>query len=454
MAVMNGADYGLLSLIPVLVVIVSAIITKRALEPLILGTLVGFIILAKENFVVAYLDSLYGELGESSYYIIIFGLFGIYIHLLEKANAISGFTKVGLRFAKNKKKAAFLAWIMGIVFFLDNYFSILGAGISNREIADKNKMSREMFSFAVNAVACCTCVLVPLSLWGVFMSGQIETTLGIGTGMGLSEIIKSIPFMFFAWVLLVFVLLYQFRIIKPFGPMKKAEERAETTGAVLPEDLAAQAPANSDEDEKPVNILNFIIPMASLIAVTLVTQELTYGLIVGIVLCFILYIAQKLITAAEAFDAICKGFEEMFVVTALVISAFVLQNANDELGLAPFVVNSVVNVISAPLLPVIAFVLLMVLGFVTGSFWGMAAVCFPIMLPLAQALDANIYLTIGAVIAGCAAGSATCFYGDSVTLTCGLTKIRNIDYLRSALPMLIPPIVVTVIIYIAAGFIF
>ena len=454
MAVMNGTDYGLISLVPVLVVIVSAIITKRALEPLILGTLVGFVILAKENFVVAYLDSLYGELGESSYYIIIFGLFGIYIHLLEKANAISGFTKVGLRFARNKKKAGFLAWIMGLVFFLDNYFSILGAGISNREIADKNKMSREMFSFAVNAVACCTCVLVPLSLWGVFMSGQIEMTLGIEMGTGLGEIVKSIPFMFFAWVLLIFVLLYQFRIIKPFGPMKKAEERAETTGAVLPEDLAAQAPANSDEDEKPVNILNFIIPMASLIAVTLVTQELTYGLIVGIVLCFILYIAQKLITAAEAFDAICKGFEEMFVVTALVISAFVLQNANDELGLAPFVVNSVVNVISAPLLPVIAFVLLMVLGFVTGSFWGMAAVCFPIMLPLAQALDANIYLTIGAVIAGCAAGSATCFYGDSVTLTCGLTKIRNIDYLRSALPMLIPPIVVTAIIYIAAGFIF
>lgn len=454
MAVMNGTDYGLISLVPVLVVIVSAIITKRALEPLILGTLVGFVILAKENFVVAYLDSLYGELGESSYYIIIFGLFGIYIHLLEKANAISGFTKVGLRFARNKKKAGFLAWIMGLVFFLDNYFSILGAGISNREIADKNKMSREMFSFAINAVACCTCVLVPLSLWGVFMSGQIEMTLGIEMGTGLGEIVKSIPFMFFAWVLLVFVLLYQFRIIKPFGPMKKAEERAETTGAVLPEDLAAQAPANSDEDEKPVNILNFIIPMASLIAVTLVTQELTYGLIVGIVLCFILYIAQKLITAAEAFDAICKGFEEMFVVTALVISAFVLQNANDELGLAPFVVNSVVNVISAPLLPVIAFVLLMVLGFVTGSFWGMAAVCFPIMLPLAQALDANIYLTIGAVIAGCAAGSATCFYGDSVTLTCGLTKIRNIDYLRNALPMLIPPIIATIIIYIVAGFIF
>ena len=342
---------------------------------------------------------------------------------------------------------------MGIIFFLDNYFSILGAGISNRKIADENRMSREMFAFAVNAVACCTCVLVPLSLWGVFMSGQIETTLGLPAGSGLADIIKSIPFMFFAWILLIFVLLYQFRIIKPFGLMKKAEYRAETTGVLLPEDLAEEASSSEEEEKAETSIWNFIIPMAALIAVTLITQELTYGLIVGIVLCFILYIPQKLIGFSEAFDAICRGFEEMFVVTAIVISAFVLQNANDELGLAPFVVNSVVDIINAPLLPVIAFVILMVLGFVTGSFWGMAAVCFPIMLPLADALGANLYLTIGAVIAGCAAGSATCFYGDSVTLTCGIAKIRNIDYLRNALPMLVPPIVLTIIVYVIAGFV-
>ena len=451
---MDGTTtYGILSLLPVCVVIVSAIITKRALEPLILGTLVGFIIIAKQNFVVAYLDSLYGELGESSYFIIVFGLFGIYIHMLEKANAISGFTRLGLKFANNKKKTGFLAWIMGIIFFLDNYFSILGAGISNRKIADENRMSREMFAFAINAVACCTCVLVPLSLWGVFMSGQIETTLGLPAGSGLADIIKSIPFMFFAWILLIFVLLYQFRIIKPFGLMKKAEYRAETTGVLLPEDLVEEASSSEEEEKAETSIWNFIIPMAALIAVTLVTQELTYGLIVGIVLCFILYIPQKLVGFSEAFDAICRGFEEMFVVTAIVISAFVLQNANDELGLAPFVVNSVVDIINAPLLPVIAFVILMVLGFVTGSFWGMAAVCFPIMLPLADALGANLYLTIGAVIAGCAAGSATCFYGDSVTLTCGIAKIRNIDYLRNALPMLVPPIVLTIIVYVIAGFV-
>lgn len=443
--------YGIISLLPVAVVIISAIITKRAVEPLILGTLVGYVIIAKQHFLTAYLDSLYLELGESAYFIIVFGLFGIFIHMLDKANAVSGFTKLGLKFAKNKKRAGFLAWIMGIIFFLDNYFSVLAAGVSNRAIADKNKMSREMFAFAVNSVACAICVLIPLSLWGIFMSGQVEMALGLSAGEGLAEIVKAIPFTLYAWVLLIFVLLYQLRIIKPFGAMKKAELRAEQEGLVLPEDLAEQE--EDQEDAETTSIWNFLVPMVSLIVVTIVTKELLYGLIVGVVLCYILYIAQKLIKPVEAFDAIFRGFEEMFVVTAIVISAFVLQNCNDELGLAPYVVNSVVDIINGGSLPAIAFVIMLLLGFVTGSFWGMAAVCFPIMLPLAEALGANMYLTIGAVIAGAAAGSSTCFYGDSVTLSCSISKIRNNDFLRTGLPMLVPPIVVTIIIYLIFGFI-
>lgn len=443
--------YGLISVLPVFVVIVTAVITKRAVEPLLLGTLVGYVIIAKQNFLTAYLDSLYTELGESGYYVVVFGLFGIFIHMLEKANAVSGFTKLGLKFATNKKKAGFLAWIMGIIFFLDNYFSVLAAGVSNRAIADQNKMSREMFAFSVNSVACCTCVLIPLSLWGIFMSGQVEIALGLNSGEGLSEIIKAIPFTFFAWIMLIFVLLYQFRIIKPFGAMKKAELRAESEGMVLPPELAGKDEAV--EEAEATSIWNFLIPMVCLIIVTLVTKELLYGLIVGIILCFILYIAQKLMTATEAFDAIFRGFEEMFIVTAIVISAFVLQNCNDELGLAPYVVDKAVGIISGNTLPVIAFVIMLVLGFVTGSFWGMAAVCFPIMLPLAEVLDANLYLTIGAVIAGAAAGSATCFYGDSVTLSCSISKIRNNDFLKTGLPMVVPPIIVTVIAYLIAGFV-
>ncbi|MEG1742493.1 MAG: Na+/H+ antiporter NhaC family protein, partial [Acetivibrio sp.] len=89
----------------------------------------------------------------------------------------------------------------------------------------------------------------------------------------------------------------------------------------------------------------------------------------------------------------------------------------------------------------------------TGSFWGMAAVCFPIMLPLVDSLNANMYLTIGALIAGAAAGSATCFYGDSVTLTCGITKIKNLDYVRTAFPLIAPMIAVTAVLYLVAGFV-
>lgn len=442
--------YGILSLLPVATVIITAIITKRALEPLILGTLVGFFILTQENFVFSYLDSLYLELGESAYFVVIFGLFGIYIKLLESSNAISGFTRLGLKFATNKKKTGILAWAIGIVLFLDNYFSILGAGVASRKISDENRMSREMFAFAVNTVACATCILVPLSLWGVFMGSQIES-LKLLPGTGFDSVVKAVPFMFYAWMSLAFVLLYHMRIIKPFGPMKLAEERAETTGAVLPLDAAD---AECAEEEKPVtSVWNFLAPMIILIAITLFTKELTYGLLAGIVVCFILYIPQRLLKFGEAFEAAWAGFQDMFVVTAIVISAFVLQNANDALGLAPYVIGVVSPLINASLLPFISFLVLLALGFVTGSFWGMAAVCFPIMIPLADSLGASIYLTIGAVIAGAAAGSTTCFYGDSVTLTCGLAKIKNIDYAKTALPLLVPIIVLTAIAYLIAGFI-
>lgn len=445
------STYGIISLLPVIVVIVTAIITKRAVEPLILGSLVGFFILEKQHFVTAYLDSLFGELGESAYYVVIFGLFGIFVCLLEQSNAISGFTQSCLKFANNKKKAGILMWVIGVIMFLDNYFSILSAGIATREIADRNKMSREMFAFSVNSVACCTCVLVPISLWGVFMQGQIEQSLGLEAGTGLGELVKAVPFTVLAWVLLVFVLLYQLRIIKPFGKMKDAELRAETTGRLLPEGLEEE---HEGEEEKGVtNIWNFLIPMIGVVGVTLVTSELMYGLLVAIVLCFLLYIPQKLLKFGQAFDTICKGFEDMFVVTAIVISAFVLQNANDALGLAPFVVNSAVGIMSANLLPVVAFIILWALGFATGSFWGMMAVCFPIMLPLATQLDASIYLTIGAIISGAAAGSATCFYGDSVTLSCGIAKIRNNDYLQTGLKLMIPPMVVTAVIFVILGFV-
>ena len=92
-------NYGLLSLVPVSVVIIGAIVTKRALEPLIVGGLVGFAILTKFGFLKAYLDALYAVIGENAYNVVIFGLFGVYIKLLMEANAVSGFTKLGLRYA-------------------------------------------------------------------------------------------------------------------------------------------------------------------------------------------------------------------------------------------------------------------------------------------------------------------------------------------------------------------
>ncbi len=448
-------NYGLISLLPVTVVIVSAIITKRAMEPLILGTIVAFVILEGTGFLGGYLDTLYATIGGNAYYIIIFGLFGMFAKLLEESNAISGFTRYGMKFANTKKKTVFLTWIIGMLTFLDNYFSILAAGVSTKQIADNNKMSREFFTYIINSIACVTCVLVPISLWGIFMSGQIELALGLEVGEGLGMIIKSIPFIFFAFVSAIFVLLYGFKIIPTFGPMKKAELRAEG-GQLLPDAcMAAEAQKAEGEEtkEEEGKLINFLVPMIAVIGVTLWTTDLLLGLVAANVAAIVIYIAQRIITPSQALDTIPQGFMDMFVVTGIVISAFALQAANEMLGLAPFVVDSVAPYMSPALLPAIAFLLLLGLGFVTGSFWGMMAVCFPIILPLAEGLGGNIYLAIGAIIAGACAASSTCFYGDSATLSCGVTKIRNADFLSVVNPMIVPPIVITFILFLVAGFV-
>lgn len=453
-----STTYGALSLIPVAVVIISAVITKRALEPLILGSLVAFFIaadkgsLAHAGFFVDYLKNLYEQIGASAYFIILFGLFGAYVKLLESSGAIKGFADWGMKFATSKRKTGVLTWLVGMILFLDNYFSILGAGVSMKKIADRNKMSREMFSFTINVTAAAICILVPISAWGIFMGGQIDKLDLLSEG-GAAAFAKSVPFMFYAWVALIVMFLYHMRIIPLFGPMKKAELRAETEGKKFP--IGVEVPdLEAEEDEKSAPAYNFIVPMLGLIIMTVATKELVYGLVVGIILCAVLFAVQRIIKVGHFFDLMVEGFQDMVLVTAIVISAFVLQAGNDKLGLAPYVIDSVKPFLSPALLPVITFVVLSALSFVTGSFWGMAAISFPIIVPLALQIGVDPYLAIGAVVAGTSLGSSTCFYCDSVTLTCGTTGIRNADYLKTAVPLVMPMAAISLVMYLVAGFVF
>ena len=448
--------YGILSLVPVVVVVATALISKRTLEALGLGSIVGFIILNKLGFFTAWLDATLTVLTDSAWYIMVFGTFGIVIALLEKSGGALGFSDLGSKLAKSRGAALIVTWILGIIIFIDDYLNNLGVGLAMRNITDKYRVSREFLGYVINSTGAAVCVLIPVSTWGVFMATQYEALGVTVNGTGLGAYIASVPYMFYGWAAVLIVPFYALRILPRFGPMKKAEIRADETGDVFPESFHALNEAGAAMEEGIIvksHALNFIIPMLVLIGVTIYKEDILYGVIMGVVTCAVIYLPQKLMTTNEFFDVSLEGFKSMTQVIGIVIAAFILQAANEGLGLTPFVIETVKPLISPALLPVITFVIIAFLAFATGSFWGIAAISFPIIIPLAQALDANVFMAGAAIVSATAFGSHACFYSDAATLTCAATGLQNIDYAKTSLPLLIIPTAIAMVLFIVFGFI-
>lgn len=450
--------YGIISLLPVVVVIVSALLTKRTLECLIVGSLVGFVILEKQNFLSEWVTAAQDVFGESAWYILVFGVFGVIIMLLEKSGGAQGLSQLGTKFAKTRGVALISTWILGILIFIDDYLNNLGVSVAMRNVTDKFKVSREFLAYLINSTGAAVCVLIPISSWAVFMSGQYESLEITGSdGTSLGAYIQSIPYMFYAWLAVILAPLFALKIIPLFGPMRKAEQRA-AQGQVFPPSYYEQLEKGTMEEVKEemdpskARAVNFIVPMVVFVIATIVTDgDILMGGVVTIIVCAVMFIPQKLMTVAEFCDISFKGFTSMSFVTGLVLTSFILGKANEELGLTPYIIDKVEPLLSPGLLPVIAFLLVAFLAFACGSFWGIIAIVAPIILPLAVAVDANVYLVGAAIISGTVFASHTCFYADAVTLISAGTQIQNTDYAKTAIPLTIIPVALSAILYLIFG---
>ena len=448
---MEDATYGIISLLPVLLVIVTALITKRTLECLIVGSMVGYVILEGTNFLGAWVNSAMTVFGESAWYILVFGVFGVIIALLEKSGGAQGISQLGTKFAKTRAMSLVATWILGILIFIDDYLNNLGVGTAMRNITDKHKVAREFLAYVVNSTGAAVCVLVPMSSWAILMV-SIYDGLGVQVnGSSYMAYVHTIPFMFYAWAAVLFIPLLALKIIPLWGPMKKAQLRADQ-GDLYPEGSQAKQMAGYEDIEK-TSMWNFVIPLLTLTAVTLYTNDILIGMGVGFVACLVIYLPQKIMTLSALCDHSVEGFKSMVLCTGIVLSAFLLQRANGELGLTEYVISVAEPIISPALLPVIAFIICSAIASFTGSFWGTMTIASPILIPLAMALGTDVILVGGAIVSAGAFGSHACFFGDAVTLASAVTGIRNIDYARTALPMIIAPASVAIVLFIIFGFV-
>lgn len=451
--------FGFISLIPALCVLICALITKRTFESLIFGAIIGFIILEQDRFFSAFVDASLTVMGNPTigWIILVCGLFGSLIALLVKSGGALAFAEYISLKVKTKKGALLATWFLGLLIFIDDYLNALTVSSSMQKVTDKYKTSREYLSYIVDSTAAPVCVLVPLSTWAIYVSGLLEEVGVAEQGEGLSTYLQIIPYMFYALIAIFVVLLTILGVIPKWGPMKKAELRAEQEGICIPEG-SEKLSIVKDEDQPSKHIkyriINFFIPLGVLIAYTVYSEiDVLQGVIFALGVSFLLFLFQRLMTISEFFESFFSGFKSMIYPLAIVFASFILVEVNESLGLTNFVIEVVTPIMNGAMLPVIAFITMAFVAFATGSFWGVYAISLPIIIPLADAVGANMYLSIGAIISAGAFGSHACPFGDSTVLSSAGSGCDNMQHVLTQLPYVLLSAGLASIGYLIFGYI-
>jgi len=456
----DPAEFGALSTVPALFLIVYIFITKRILEALTLASIMGFFMVSRDDVLGAFSSSLLDVMmsEDIAWLFIVCGLMGSIIALIEKAGGAFAFGEWVAKRAKTRKSSLMWTWLLGVIVFIDDYLNSLTVGSCMTLLTDKHKVPREFLAYVVDSTAAPLCVIIPISTWAVFAGRLLEVNGWAPEGDGLIYFIKTIPFNFYGWVAALIVPLIILGVIPIFGPMKKAEKRVSEGGPLAPPgsekiDIRSGL-ADSNLPENP-KVMNFFLPILVLVAATIYFDvDMQMGVLVTMAFTFVFFLAQNLMSAEEFTDVSLQGIKNMILPLMLMVLAFLFAEVNDQIGFTYYVISSASEFMTPALMPVTVFLVLAVTEFITGTNWGMYIIALPIVIPLAMELDVNMALAVSAVLSAGVFGSHVCFYSDATVLTSAATGCNNFDHAYTQAPFGILAAAISAILFLIAGFIF
>lgn len=464
----DNAEPGIFSLVPAIFLIIYIFATQRILEALILASLIGFIMVSRpavqsgeswiantfSNFSDGLLNVMMSE--DIAWLIIVCGLMGSIISLIEKAGGSYAFGEWIAAKAKTRKSSLMCTWFLGVVVFIDDYLNSLTVGSCMTTLTDKHKVPREFLSYVVDSTAAPLCVVIPISTWAVFCSRILESNGWAPQGEGMLYFIKTIPYNFYGWIAALMVPLVIFGIIPVFGPMKQAFHRVAQGGPLAPagsEKIDIRAGKNNVVPTNP-KMFNLFVPIAILIISTVIMNfDMQMGVLATLVYMFISYMWQGVMTAEEFWDVSLEGLKNMMMPILLMILAFLFAEVNEQIHFTYFVITSATKVITPTLLPLIVFIALAITEFITGTNWGMYIIALPIVIPLAQNLGADVTLAVSAVLSAGVFGSHICFYSDATVITSSATGCNNFDHAFTQAPYGLLAAAISAIFFLIAGFV-
>jgi Na+/H+ antiporter NhaC len=452
--------YGLISCIPIVVLLVSVLWTRRIFECILVSIAIAlFIGEGFSGMLWAFIDLIYTMLADETYswILLMLLLFGGLIKLLEESGGTFGFGAVAMKYIKSDKSSLFATYNLGILIFIDDYLNNLTIGSAMRGITDQYKVPREMLAITINTTGAPICVLNPFSTWAVFIFGLMQASGVTGDQTLLVGFTKLIPYIFYAIIAILMVPMMISGIIPKVGPLKKAYARAET-GVLFPNDLAESSAEFDEEKERIISRVKpklryFLVPMLVVVAVTIVTEDLVPGVILGILTCFVMYIPSKNMKVTQFFDTFFDGIKDMIFIATFIMMAVIFVEAVNGLGFSSFIIESVKPYMIGGTIPVITFIVVGLMSFAGMDFWAVMILFFPIVVPLSQHFDINLYLAMGSIVSGAVFGGHACFFSDQMLMSSASVQIRPTDEAICLLPYAVGAAVVTAILYLIFGFI-
>lgn len=484
-------DYGVLTLIPIAVIIIMAIVTRHAFESLIVGAVISCIIMSHGGFLLQFMEMVLRAVSDrdNQWVLLLCGLFGSLIALLRSSNGINAFTRMGERLCKTQRGVLLGTFVLGVVIFVDDYLNMLTVGTCMRRISDRRRVPREALAYLLDSTGTPVCVLLPFSTWSAFyisLFTKEDAVRALGFANGISLYLHCIPYIFYAILTILIVFLFAMGRMPKLGAMKKAYERVENGGPTYGPgseklnrelDSADASSGDGHSDISPADISSsyvsgsygsasdrsgsdlasrgklgdFLIPIITLIVFTMTLDDILIAVIASLFVTLFLYLPKKVMTFGQWSRSMLRGFRDMIPTLAILAGAFTVAQCMNEMELPEYIIQTVLPFSRADTFPVVIFLVVALLTFATSSTWGVSTIIVPIIIPLASAVHANLILTMGAILSGSTFGSHACFYSDATVLASVGARIDTTEHALSQIPYALIAAAGTTLLYLLLG---
>jgi len=466
------------ALVPAIVAIGLALITKEVYSSLFVGILMGALLYSGFQFELTithiFSDGIIGVLSDSyNVGILVFlVILGAMVSLMNKAGGSAAFGQFAAGKIKNRGGAQLATVLLGVLIFIDDYFNCLTVGSVMRPVTDKFKVSRSKLAYLIDATAAPICIIAPISSWAAAVTGFVEGE------DGFSIFIRAIPYNFYA-ILTIVMMIGMVLMKTEFGKMKEHERNAARKGDLF---TTPGRPYENTKEEK-VNakggVVDLLIPIAALIVCCVIgmiytggffegagfveafsnsdaSLGLTLGSFFGLVITVILYQIRRVLSFKECMDCIPEGFRAMVPAILILTFAWTLKAMTDSLGADVYVAGLVESSAGAFMnfLPAIIFVVGCFLAFATGTSWGTFGILIPIVVAVFQNGDPQMMImSISACMAGAVCGDHCSPISDTTIMASAGAQCEHVNHVTTQLPYAVVAAVVSFVTYIVAGFV-